>query len=235
MTILLVAATLPEVRPLLDALGPHTTGPHTTTAAARLQHLATPSGTRVDLLVTGVGVVATATWCARALAARPYDVALNVGVCGSFAPAFPPGTVVHVVSEQLPELGAEDGDTFLPLQQLGLLGEDEDPWRGGRLRCATPPANAVLAALPQAHGITVNCAHGDEASIARLLARLSPDVESMEGAAFMYACLTAGAPFAQVRAVSNVVERRNRAAWQLGPAIANLTAVTRRLLDSAWT
>ena len=37
----------------------------------------------------------------------------------------------------------------------------------------------------------------------------------MEGAAFMYACLIAGVPFAQVRAVSNRVERRNRAAWDL--------------------
>ena len=32
----------------------------------------------------------------------------------------------------------------------------------------------------------------------------------MEGAAFMYACLIQGVPFAQVRAVSNIVERRNR-------------------------
>lgn len=230
MTILLVAATLPEVRPLLDALVPRTASPD-----ARLHHLATASGTRVDLLVTGVGMVATASWCARALATRQYDAALNVGVCGSFSPAFPPGTVVHVVSEQLPELGAEDGPDFLSLQQLGLLGDDDDPWRGGRLRCATPPANPALAALPQAHGITVNTAHGDDASIARLRARLTPDVESMEGAAFMYACLTAGVPFAEVRAVSNVVERRNRAAWQLGPAIGNLTAATRRILDSAWT
>ena len=33
----------------------------------------------------------------------------------------------------------------------------------------------------------------------------------MEGAAFMYVCLMHQVPFAQIRAVSNVVERRNRA------------------------
>jgi len=54
----------------------------------------------------------------------------------------------------------------------------------------------------------------------------------MEGAAFMYACLIAGVPFAQVRAVSNRVERRNRAAWDLAGAIENLGRVSLKLLGS---
>ena len=33
----------------------------------------------------------------------------------------------------------------------------------------------------------------------------------MEGAAFLYVCAMQGVPHAQVRAVSNMVERRNRA------------------------
>jgi futalosine hydrolase len=44
----------------------------------------------------------------------------------------------------------------------------------------------------------------------------------MEGAAFMYACLMQEIPFAQIRAVSNVVERRNRGAWKVQEAIAAL-------------
>jgi futalosine hydrolase len=44
----------------------------------------------------------------------------------------------------------------------------------------------------------------------------------MEGAAFMHACLISNVPFAQVRAVSNIVEKRNREAWNLGEAIGNL-------------
>ncbi len=62
--------------------------------------------------------------------------------------------------------------------------------------------------------------------------RFNPDVESMEGAAFMYACLIHGVPFAQVRAVSNIVERRNRAAWKLDEAIAKLGAAARQILES---
>ena len=44
----------------------------------------------------------------------------------------------------------------------------------------------------------------------------------MEGAAFMQACLIHDVVFAQVRAVSNVVERRNRDAWKLAEAIGSL-------------
>ena len=62
------------------------------------------------MLTTGVGMVATAAWCSRALALTRYDLALNVGVCGSFDPALAPGSVVHVVRDRIAELGAEDGD-----------------------------------------------------------------------------------------------------------------------------
>jgi futalosine hydrolase len=53
----------------------------------------------------------------------------------------------------------------------------------------------------------------------------------MEGAAFMYACLNQGVVFAQVRAVSNIVERRNRAAWSIATAIDALGQTARRILD----
>jgi futalosine hydrolase len=55
----------------------------------------------------------------------------------------------------------------------------------------------------------------------------------MEGAAFMYSCLVAGVPFAQIRAVSNVVERRNRDGWKIDEATDALGVVAVRLLESA--
>jgi futalosine hydrolase len=186
------------------------------------------------LLVTGVGMVATAAQVARALAPIPpqvsegrprYDVALNLGLCGSFDPALPPGTVVHVVSDQLPELGAEDGEGFLTLRELGLDGDLE-------IVNAAPPASEALRALPAVRGITVNTVHGRERSIDEIVRRCRPQVESMEGAAFMYACRLSGVPFAQVRAVSNVVERRNREAWRIEDAVRSLCATARTIVES---
>ncbi len=176
----------------------------------------------VDVLVTGVGMVATAARCAQALALERYDVALNLGVCGSFDRALSPGTVVHVVRDRIAELGAEDGERFLTIHDLQLLDDDEFPFRAGRLVNDAPPATAALDALLVVEGITVNTVHGNDRSIDEVARRFRPQVESMEGAAFMYACLVQGVRFAQVRAVSNIVERRNRDAWKLKEAIDNL-------------
>jgi futalosine hydrolase len=187
----------------------------------------------VDVLTTGVGMIATAAWCSRVLTRQRYDLAINLGVCGSFNPAYPPGTVVNVVADSIPELGAEDDQQFLTIQQLGLLGADEPPFADGRLVNPNPDANAVIAGLPAVSGITVNTVHGNEASIARVVARMAPDVETMEGAAFMYACLVSGVRCAQVRAVSNVVETRNRQAWKLPEAVKALADAGLRIIEQA--
>ncbi len=205
MRILLVSATDAEIAPFLGAL--RDASPHD-----------------IEVLTTGVGMVATGAWCARALSRTHYDVALNLGVCGSFDPALTPGAVVHVVADYMPELGAEDGEAFLTIQQLGLLGDDEFPYRGKQIVNGTPPQSSALQRLPVVTGITVNTVHGDARSIAAVTSRFAPQVESMEGAAFMYACRVSDVPYAQVRAVSNMVERRNREAWKIGDALRNLGA-----------
>ena len=185
--------------------------------------IGTPGG--VDVLVTGVGMVATAARTSRALAQTRYDLALNVGVCGSFDRALAPGSVVHVVSDRIAELGAEDDDAFLTLDELALPGEQV-------FVNASPPKSAALRVLPSVKGITVNTVHGSERSITAVVRRFAPQVESMEGAAFMCACLISGVPFAQVRAVSNIVEKRNRAAWQMGEAIGSLGRAALGILES---
>jgi futalosine hydrolase len=182
------------------------------------------------VLVTGVGMVATATACARALASGRYEMALNVGVCGSFSSSLSPGAVVNIVKDCFPELGAEDGEAFLSIHELGLLGEDEAPYSGAWLQNPHPLPSATLQSLPRVRGVTVNTVTGAEATVETVMARLSPHVESMEGAAFMYACLTAGVPFAQIRAVSNRVERRNRASWKMGEALTAMTTTVAAIL-----
>ena len=180
----------------------------------------------IDVLITGVGMVATAAWTSRALIQSPYDLALNLGVCGSFDTFIDLGTVVHVTSDRLAELGAEDGDRFLTLADLELAGESE-------FVNLDPPSNPEIDSLPAVTAITVNTMHGSERSIAAMAERFNPQVESMEGAAFMSACLIHKLPFAQVRAVSNLVERRNRASWKIGEAIRNLNVSALRIIDQA--
>jgi futalosine hydrolase len=222
--ILLVSATAAEIGPVTAGLRRDgDRGPKTTRYVG--------VGHDVDVLVTGVGMVATATWCVHALCRERYDVALNLGVCGSFDQSLTPGAVVHVVSDRLTELGAEDDETFLSIHELQLLDENDPPFVNGRLVNPAPPVSATLASLPAVNGITVNTVHGRDQSIAAVTARFAPQIESMEGAAFMYACLVHGQRFAQVRAVSNVVQRRNREAWKMSEAVASLGTTALRILN----
>jgi futalosine hydrolase len=224
MRFLFVTATDFELAPLVARLTPSSPSSGRPRPFTHASH-------HVDVLTTGVGMTATAVWCARVLATQQYDLAVNFGVCGSFDPACPPGMVVHVTSDCISELGAEDDEEFLTVQQLGLLGPDDTPFSGGRLVNVGAPANKTIAGLRAVTGITVNTVHGNTRSIARVVERFSPGVETMEGAAFMYACLVSGVPFAQVRAVSNMVEKRNRSAWKLQEAIDALNDVAMRVLE----
>ena len=185
----------------------------------------------IQLLVTGVGMVATAAWCSKILGQNSYDLVINLGVCGSFDSSRELGQVVHVTSDLIADLGAEDSNNFLSAQNLKLLDENEFPFTGGRLVNSAPPLGTALASLPRVDGITVNTIHGNEPSIAAAIELFHPQVESMEGAAFMYACLIHQVPFAQVRAVSNFVEKRNREAWNLAGAIGNLSEVALRIIE----
>ena len=114
-------------------------------------------------------MVATAAHTARALTARHYDVAFNFGVCGSFDPALALGTVVHVTTDRLSELGAEDGDHFVPFEVLGLDGTTV-------IVNDAAPDNAALRELPSVTGITVNTVHGHEPTIAAV--QRSPSASS---------------------------------------------------------
>jgi futalosine hydrolase len=224
--ILVVAATDAEVAPFAAGLDLQTSN------RFRLKGY-TRSGHDVDILTTGVGMVATAAWCSRMLAEWRYDFALNLGLCGSFDRSLTPGTVVHVVSDRLSELGAEDGDSFLTMEALVLLRDNDLPFTGDRPLNTRPPRNEVLRLLPEVDGITVNTVHGAERSIADVVARFKPQVESMEGASFMYTCLIHDVPFAQVRAVSNIVERRNRESWKMEDAVRMLCSAALAIVDNA--
>jgi futalosine hydrolase len=217
--ILIVAATDAEVAPILQRM-------YSTPTEDPCVDTYTHGSHEIDVLITGVGMVATAAWCSRALTQQSYDLALNLGVCGSFDEFIEPGTVVHVTSDRLAELGAEDGEQFLTIGDLELPGESE-------FVNLDPPSNAEIDALPAVSGITVNTVHGNERSIAAITERFMPQVETMEGAAFMSACLMHRVQFAQIRAVSNLVERRNREAWKMTEAIRNLSVSALRIIDQA--
>lgn len=205
MKILIVAATEPEVKGLKESLS----------------SLALSS---IDFLITGVGMVNTSYELTKALLNANYSFVINVGIAGSFDRTLKLGEVVWVRRELFSEMGAEDGDEFLSLIQLGLQAHDEFPFEWGELKVPILSELNTLAQLKQVRSITVNKVHGNDASILKTNMLFSPQIESMEGGAVFFVCMKMKVNCIQIRSISNYVERRNRDAWKIKEALENLTS-----------
>ncbi|MHA4893943.1 futalosine hydrolase [Pedobacter sp. PWIIR3] len=199
MKILIVVATRQELSPLIEYF-----------------HL--PEGEFLqsdafDILVTGVGIAATAYALGRYLHLK-YDLVLNLGIAGSFDRNILLGSVVNIVSDTFSELGAEDGEAFISIDELGF----------GRSQFTSQHSSTLhsISDLQKCNGITVNTVHGNDLTIEKIIKSVRPTTESMEGAAVLYCCEKAVVPCLQIRAISNYVERRNKDNWQIGLAIKNL-------------
>jgi futalosine hydrolase len=149
---------------------------------------------------------------------------LNAGIAGSFSDKYDKGSVVRVREDFFSELGAEDGENFISIDELGLgFSKVEDKTSN---QISTP----ALFRSPFVRAITVNRVHGNEKSIQAVLSRLQPEIETMEGAAFSLVCKKEGIPFIHVRSISNKVERRNRSEWNVPLAIENLNQFLLQLI-----
>ena len=91
--------------------------------------------------------------------------------------------------------------------------------------------NEFLEKIKKVRGISVNTCHGNEASIKKFTSRLRVETESMEGAAFLWACNQIKVKCVQLRAVSNYVEKRDKSKWEIASAVKNLNEVLIKLLS----
>lgn len=185
----------------------------------------------IDILIAGVGAADTAENLTQRLQVSRYDLVLNVGICGSFGKENSIGTVVNIVSEIFGDLGAENHEEFLDLFDLEILKKDEPPFTGKELKNHGNIYSQHIVHLPEVAGITVNKAHGNKTSIEKCINKYHADVESMEGAAIFRICISRGINFQCLRSISNFVEPRNPAMWDIDKALQNLTKEVNRLIN----
>ncbi|MFW0714646.1 futalosine hydrolase [Pedobacter sp. N23S346] len=162
-----------------------------------------------DILITGVGMVATAFAIGQRLTSK-YDLVVNFGIAGCFDRNIKLGTLVNITEDIFSELGAENGDEFLSIAELGF-GENHYQNK-----------TEINIDLPSVRAVTVNCVSGNEKSIQNLVNLFNPVTESMEGAAVFYACKQSNIDCIQIRSISNYVEPRNKDNWKIGLAIKSL-------------
>lgn len=182
-----------------------------------------PDGAPVTLRTVGVGPARAAARTTTALLADEadeYTAVVCAGIAGGLGAAREPGTLVIADRLTAADLGAEGPDGFLPLDTLGW-GEVSYP--------ADPALAARLAALlPHAlrgEVLTVTTVTGTVQRAAELTTRHPHALaEAMEGYGVAVAAAERGLPVLELRAVSNPVGPRDRAAWRIGDALAVLTA-----------
>lgn len=177
-----------------------------------------------DLLAVGVGPALAAASTATALTVAalegsPYGLVVSAGIGGGFAPLAPVGSLVVAEEITAADLGAETAEGFVPVTGLGF-----------GVVTHRPPESLVRE-VAQATGarpgtvLTVSTVTGTAARADALRARHPRALaEAMEGFGVAEAAAAHGVPVLELRAVSNPVGPRDRAAWRIPDALAALTA-----------
>ena len=134
-----------------------------------------------------------------------------LGVCGAY-----PGRgidvldVVRVDAESVGDMGYQDRDgSFYPFPSS--------------VRATAPEhAPAHLQKLKSVVGLTVNrCTGTEELGLSRSR-MFDADIENMEGAAGISACMACRVPVFEIRAVSNMATTRDRESWKFNEALSAL-------------
>ncbi|AZP18649.1 futalosine hydrolase [Streptomyces aquilus] len=178
------------------------------------------AGTDVEaeVIAAGVGPARAAAATATALAAAPYGLVVSAGIAGGFQPDAPVGSLVVADEITAADLGAETAEGFLPVTELGFGTVTHRP-PGPLVRDAVAATGARAGAV-----LTVSTVTGT-ATRAALLKDRHPTAlaEAMEGFGVAEAAALHGVPVLEIRAVSNPVGPRDRAAWRIGDALEALT------------
>lgn len=211
MRILLFAATAFEIAPTLQAL--------------QDKNLTD----RVQVVITGVGIMAATYAITRAVATQKPDVMLQAGLAGCIDTAIPLGTTAIVLRENLGDLGVLQNGTFTSAFELGLLKDNEYPFQEGKLVNAHEDL-LKGANLPFVDSVTVNEISTAEDRISYYKNGLQAGIESMEGAALHYVGLMEAVPFLQLRSFSNYVGERDKSKWVLDGAVEILNLELQRQL-----
>ncbi|MEU3255786.1 futalosine hydrolase [Streptomyces sp. NPDC006997] len=170
------------------------------------------------VIAAGVGPAAAAAATATALAGARHTLVVSAGIGGGFAPHAPVGSLVVADEITAADLGAETADGFLPVTDLGFGTVTHRP-PAALVREAAAATGARTGAV-----LTVSTVTGTAARAAALRARHPGALaEAMEGFGVAEAAALHGVAVLEIRAVSNPVGPRDRAAWRIGEALAALT------------
>ncbi|EXX86866.1 hypothetical protein BG53_03345 [Paenibacillus darwinianus] len=186
----------------------------------------------VDVMLAGVGAASAAAHTARALTASgPYGLVVSAGIGGGFAGRAEVGSIVIADAIVAADLGAETGEGFSSLDELGF-GTTRMPVAASladRLQAALSAAGLPACSGPV---LTVATVTGTAETARELSVRVpGAAAEAMEGYGVAAAAAMFGLPALEIRTISNAVGPRDRSAWRIPDALAALEAASSTLRE----
>lgn len=182
-------------------------------------------GLNIEVLITGIGMVPTAYYLGKTLATNKYDLAFNLGICGSFNPELNIGELVNITRDRFSELGIESGEDFILSEELKLSEQHYFSTPYNLITNNYISDYTLFESIKKVKGITVNTISGNDDRIEKIKSKFKPDTESMEGAAFLFACKLENFHCLQLRAISNYVKQRDKTEWDIPLAVNNLNSL----------
>jgi len=206
MKIVVAAATNQELEPLRVYLS---------------ERLYLKSHHKINLLITGVGLLNTSYSLTRYMYRERPDLAIQAGIAGSFSPLYPPQSVVVVKEEIVADMGVMENEEWKDIYDLSLADHSLPPFNNKKL---INPNFSLMEKLQlrQVRSVSVNEITTSAKRTQAYIQKYAPVIESMEGAAFHKVCLEEQIPFIQIRAVSNFIGERNKSNWKLAEAIQRI-------------
>ena len=223
--VLLVAATDLELAPLMA----HLDDPEAFATGWTPAFRGRIAGLPVVGQALGVGKARTAGGLAWALRTHRPTAVLQVGIGGAYLGSFLSIGLAMLADADL-ELdlgiaGTEGWADFEALRVPLLPPRDGEPEadRAVPTDARWTGVLAELSGLPRGRFATLDAVTADVERGAAMQRRFDVSIESMEGAAAAAVAARLGVPFAELRAVSNLVGERDRSLWDLRGSIRAAT------------
>ncbi len=180
---------------------------------------------RVNVLVTGMGPVATAASLSSYLTLHGFRIegVMNIGVAGAYIDSGLELLDVCLARQEsmgdfgiCTQDGIEDFDPGLSRDTWPLLFDNDMVSEFERI------FTSRNIAFKKVNFVTVNCCTGTAERGKFLRDKFAAGCENMEGAAVAMVCKNFNIPSIELRCVSNMVENRNPANWKIDAAMEKI-------------
>src|ERR1044071_7025044 len=148
----------------------------------------------IDVLISGIGLTATAYSLTRQLSLKRPDLVIQAGIGGGFNKKIPLGTVVAVKQDVIADQSVVEQKKLKTMYDLKLMSPNQPPYTKGWL---VNPDKGIMKRnrFKAVKAISINQITTDKQMMRFYEETYQPVVESMEGAALHYVCLSENIPF----------------------------------------